>query len=158
MQNKHWLLVFFLLVQMTDLSAQANVNVYYIRLNELIFYVLPFYAVTIAGLGFFIQKLVRPSFPSKWLYLCSIVGILGAGLIAYKFKEIRTTQLPHAEPSEINVRDISPELQAQIQEREKSELKETISNYWVVAIPNFILLSLGLALDWRQKKEQESPY
>lgn len=150
---KHCLLIFLLLSFINLATAQTNANVYYIRLNELLVYVLPFYAITIAGLFLFIQKLVRPSFPSKWLYLCSIIGILGAGLIAYKFKEIRTTQLPHAEPSEINMQDISPELREQIWEREKSDIKETVANYWVVAIPNFILLFLGLAVDYRQKKE-----
>lgn len=156
MQIKHCLLVFFLLCQTYLLSAQTNVNVYYIRLNELLVYVLPFYVVTIGALGLFIQKLVRPNFPSKWLYICSIVGILGAGLIAYKFQEIRTTQLPSAQPSNINMKDISPELREQIRDRESSEMKETIANYWVVAIPNFILLCLGLAIDWRQKKEQDA--
>ncbi|MGH1338915.1 MAG: hypothetical protein ACRBFS_22555 [Aureispira sp.] len=156
MQMKHCIIVFFLLIQATLLSAQTNVNVYYIRLNELLIYVLPFYAVTIAGLGLFIQKLVRPNFPAKWLYICSIIGILGAGLIAYKFKEIRTTQLPSVQPSEINMQDLSPELKEQIWEREKSDMKETIANYWVVAIPNFILLFLGMAVDWGQRKEQAS--
>ena len=154
MPIKHCLLIFLLMSPIGFVTAQTNANVYYIRLNEVLIYVLPFYAITIAGLGLFIQKLVRPSFPSKWLYICSIVGILGAGLIAYKFQEIRTTQLPRAEPSEINIQDISPELREQIWEREKGEMKETIANYWVVAIPNFILLFLGLALDYRQRKEQ----
>jgi hypothetical protein len=148
-------ILLLLIIQTTPIFAQTNVNVYYIRLNELLVYVLPFYAVTILGLGLFIQKLVRPNFPSKWLYICSMVGILGAGLIAYKFKEIRTHQLPSIQPSEINMQGLSPELREQIWEREKSDMKETIANYWVVAIPNFILLFLGLTIDFIQKKEQE---
>lgn len=148
-------LILLLIIQNTPIFAQTEVNVYYIRLNELLAYVLPFYIVTILALGLFIQKLVRPNFPSKWLYICSIVGILGAGLIAYKFKEIRTTQLPSIQPSEINMQGLSPELREQIWEREKNDMKETIANYWVVAIPNFILLFLGLTIDFVQRKEQE---
>jgi hypothetical protein len=157
MQTKHFFLTFFLLLHAWVLAAQTDVNVYYIRLNELLVYVLPFYMVTLAALGLFIHKLVRPSFSNKWLYICTVVGILGAGLIAYKFKEIRDTQLPNAQPTKIDMRDISPELQAQIRERDKNDLKETVANYWIVAIPNFILLGLGLAIDWRQKKEEKQP-
>lgn len=156
MPIKCYFLLILISIQTTTLYAQTNANIYYIQLHELLVYVLPFYSITIVGLGFFIHKLVRPSFPSKWLYICSIVGILGAGLIAYKFKEIRTTQLPSVQPSEINIQDISPKIRDQIWEREKSDMKETIANYWVVAIPNFILLFLGLVVDWRQKKEQET--
>jgi hypothetical protein len=136
------------------LFAQVPVNVHYVHLNELLVYVLPFYMITILGLGFFIHKLIRPNFSSKWLYICSLAGILGAAAIAYKFQEIRTTQLPSAQPSKINMQSIPIEVQEQIIAREDDELKETIANYWVVAIPNFILLGLGLAIDWRDKKEK----
>jgi hypothetical protein len=136
-----------------SLFAQVPVNVHYIHLNELLIYVLPFYMITILGLGLFIHKLMRPNFSSKWLYICSTIGILGAAAIAYKFQEIRTTQLPSAQPSKTNMQNIPTEVQEQIRARENDELKETVANYWVVAIPNFILLGLGLAMDWRNKKD-----
>jgi hypothetical protein len=149
-----YILLSILLIASNPLFAQVPVNVHYIHLNELLVYVLPFYMITILGLGLFIHKLMRPNFSSRWLYICSIAGILGAAAIAYKFQEIRTTQLPNAQPSKINMRSIPIEVQEQIIAREDDELKETIANYWVVAIPNFILLGLGLAIDWRDRKDK----
>ena len=148
--------IVFLLLCAQLLEAQTPANVHYISLDSLLIYVLPFYAVTLLGLGFFIHKLVRPNFSSKPLYICAIIGILGAGFIAYEFQEIRETQLPQATPSKIDMTGISPELQEQIRARETGDMKETIANYWVVAIPNFILLGLGLGVDWRNKKTDES--
>lgn len=146
-------LILFLTFGTSSLVAQTPVNVHYIDLGSLLIYVLPFYAVTLLGLGLFIHKLMRPSFPSRWMYICSIIGILGAGLIAHEFKEIRRTQLPAAQNPNINMTNIAPELQERIIEREKSDAAETIANYWVVAIPNFILLGFGLGLDWKNRKD-----
>ena len=146
--------LFFLFLGLPLLaSAQTNANVYEVDFSQLLPYVLPFYAVTILGLGLFIHKLMRPNFSNKWLYGCCLVGILGAGFISYQFKDIRNKQLPayQYEPS-ASVRTLSPELQAKIQERANSDLKETVSNYWVIAIPNFALLALGLIVDRQQQK------
>lgn len=145
---------FLLLLLTTTLAtAQSGKNIHYIDMSQLLIYVLPFYVVTILALGLFIHKLMRPEFPSKWLYICSIIGILGAGAIAYQFHDIRESQLPNAMPNKANMTNISEEIQAQIQARESNDLKETISNYWVVAIPNFILLGLGLGIEWVNKKQ-----
>ena len=143
----------FLLLFSLDINAQATDNIYYISLKGMLIYVLPLYGITIIALGLFIQKILRPSFPLKWLYICTITGILGAGLIAYKFKEIRRTQLPEAQPKIMKMSGISKEMQDRIYEREKSDLKETVANYWIIAIPNFILLGLGLGLDWINKEK-----
>ncbi len=154
MKITKYILISILLIVSSPLFAQVPVNVHYIHLNELLVYVLPFYMVTILGLGLFIHKLMRPNFSSKWLYICSLIGIFGAAAIAYKFQEIRTTQLPSAQPSKTDMRSIPAEIQEQIRARENDEIKETIANYWVVAIPNFILLGLGLAIDWRDRKDK----
>ena len=154
MKITKYILISILLLASNSLFAQVPVNVHYIHLNELLVYVLPFYMVTILGLGLFIHKLMRPNFSSKWLYICSLIGIFGAAAIAYKFQEIRTNQLPSAQPSKTDMRSIPIEVQEQIRAREEGELKETIANYWVVAIPNFILLGLGLSIDWRDRKEK----
>ena len=154
MSSKKCAWIFFLWLFTTVVAmAQSGNNVHYINMSQMLIYVLPFYAVTILALGLFIHKLMRPSFPSKWLYICSFIGIFGAGVIAYQFHDVRTSQLPSAVPSKINTTNLSEDMQEQIHARESNDLKETISNYWVVAIPNFILLALGLGIEWVNKKQ-----
>ena len=152
MSIRFFSLLFLLLMPVLGL-AQTKANVYEVDFSQLLPYVLPFYGVTILALGLFIHKLLRPNFSNKWLYLCCAVGLIGASLIAYQFKDIRQTQLPayQHEPS-VTERTLDPALQEQIRQRETSDLKETVSNYWVVAIPNFALLVLGLVVDRQQKK------
>ena len=144
----------FLLLKASFLSAQIPEDVHYMEMDSLLIYVLPFYAVTILGLGLFIHKLMRPNFPSKWLYICTLTGILGAGVVAYQIQEVRNGQLPQQHPSEqIDVNELSPEVQKEIEAQASDNREETIANYWVVAIPNFILLFLGLGVDWRNRKD-----
>lgn len=136
--------------------GQGNEEIHYLRLNELLIYVLPFYLITVAALGLFLHKLMRPNFSNKWLYICTIIGLLGAAGIAYKFKEIRLTQLPsivkqYENEDRANMR---PETQERIDAQIQAEHNETIANYWIVAIPNFILLGLGLSVDYLQRKEK----
>ncbi len=149
------LFVTFFCLTISALQAQNTPNVYTISLDHMLIYVLPFYGITILGLGLFIHKLMRPDFPSKWMYICAITGILGAGIIAFQFQEIRRTQLPGAVPQKINMTGIPENIQESIREREKSDAKETIANYWIVAIPNFILLGLGLGIDRMNKSGKE---
>ncbi len=139
-----------------SLAAQAQVqtNVYSISLDNMLFTVLPFYAITLLGLGLFIHKLMRPAFPSKWMYICTIIGILGAGIIANQFHNIRVEQLPSAAPTKIDLSGIPREVRESIQGRKSSDAKESIANYWIIAIPNFILLGLGLSIDYLNRKKE----
>lgn len=130
-------LTFALLLTGYFLSAQNQPNVYTISLDHMLITVLPFYAVTLLGLGLFIHKLMRPAFPSKWMYMCVTIGILGAGVIAVQFHNVRSEQLPSAQiDSSADMTGIPEDIQARIRERELSDTKETISNFWIVAIPN----------------------
>jgi RsiW-degrading membrane proteinase PrsW (M82 family) len=135
-------------------QAQTQTNVYTISLDNMLFTVLPFYAVTLLGLGLFIHKLMRPAFPSKWMYICSIIGILGAGIIANQFHSIRVEQLPSAAPAKIDLSGIPREVRESIRGRESNDAKESIANYWIVAIPNFIILGLGLGIDRLNRKKE----
>lgn len=145
-----------MLLLLTNIAhAQTQANVYHVDFSSLLPYVLPFYGITIVALGLFIHKLMRPNFSNKWLYACCLVGILGSGLIAYQFSHIRSTQLPAYQPTS-NTEGFDEALAKQIEERETNDLKETIANYWVVAIPNFALLALGFIIDRQQKKNAPS--
>lgn len=51
---------------------------------------------------------------------------------------------------------IPKKIKEHIKTRENNELKEAISNYWVVAIPNFILLGLSLGIEQKNKRDKQS--
>lgn len=153
MSIRLFLMILFLAGFTTAAFAQTNANLYEVDFSQLIPYVLPFYGITIVALGLFIHKLMRPNFSNKWLYICCCIGILGAGIIAYQFKDIRQTQLPEYQYEETaKTKKLSPRLQERLRAKETVELQETVSNYWVIAIPNFALLLLGLVVDRQQKK------
>ena len=136
------------------LQAQNQPNVYTISLDHMLITVLPFYAITLLALALFIHKLMRPAFPSKWMYICTIVGILGAGVIANQIHNIRIEQFPTAQANQLDLTGIPETLKESIRERQISDTKETIANYWIVAIPNFILLGLGLGIDRLNRKHK----
>lgn len=148
-----FLMILFSFFGSNVIFAQANPNVHELDFSQLIPYILPFYAITMIALGLFVHKLLRPNFSNKWLYLCCCIGMLGAGIIAYQFQDIRQTQLPEyhyvATPQ---TKKLPPRLQERLRAKETAEFQEIISNYWVVAIPNFALLLLGLVVDRQQKK------
>lgn len=148
-----FLIILFCSLPSAALLAQTNANLYEVDFSQLIPYVLPFYGITMIALGLFIHKLMRPNFSNKWLYICCCIGILGAGAIAYQFRDIRQTQLPEYQYEETEkTKKLSPQLQERLRAKETVELQETVSNYWVIAIPNFALLLLGLVVDRQQKK------
>mgnify|MGYP003687695545 CR=1 FL=1 len=136
------------------LQAQIQPNVYTISLDHMLITVLPFYSITLLALGLFIHKLMRPAFPSKWMYICTLIGILGAGVIANQFHNIRIEQFPTAQANQLDLTGIPENLKERIRERQISDTKETIANYWIVAIPNFILLGLGLGIDRLNRKQK----
>jgi len=147
------IVILLLLFLTSNLNAQVEPNVYYINFKSMLPYVIPFYGITIVALGLFLHKLMRPKFPSRWLYICTITGILGSGMIAYKFHEIRVTELPSYEPKSAEMEGLTNEMKEKVIDKQRSDMNETVSNYWTIAIPNFILLGLGLGLDWRNRKD-----
>lgn len=137
----------------SNINAQVDQNIYHINFQSMLPYVIPFYGITIIALGLFLHKLMRPKFLSRWLYICTITGILGSGIIAYKFHEIRVTELPRYEPQISDIEGLSDEMKLKVIEQQASDMNETVSNFWTIAIPNFILLGLGLGLDWRNRQD-----
>jgi len=146
---KKILTIGWLLLGSSPLWAQQQVDVRFINMTELLPYILPFYAITMLAMGLFIHKLMRPAFSNKWLYLCTIVGILGAGLITYKFQNFRETKLTDTKTA---LTKIEKKQKARIEQENRNEV---IGNFWRIAIPNFIFLLLGIVVDWQQKKKKK---
>lgn len=140
----------FIAIVSLNIGMAQPPDIRYISMAEILPYVLPFYAITLIALGLFIHKLMRPNFSSKWLYITTIVGIVGAGVLAYQFKSFKETKLtdPSTQNKTMSVSD---------QRIQKESENEVMGNFWKIAIPNFIILGLGMALDYRNKKSATTP-
>ena len=149
------LLLLLFLMGLNGLMAQMPDQVYEVNFQHMLWTVIPFYMITIAALFLFVQKVLRPSFPSKWLYSCTLIGIMGAGIIAYQFDEVRNTQLPKTQVDMRLLRGIPKDKQEEYIQRQQDNTAETLANYWVVAIPNFILLAMGLGLEMNRQRISE---
>ncbi len=147
---KRYILSFILSVQTLAASAQMPSEIKFISMQEFLPYILPFYIITMLALGVFIHKLMRPHFPTKWVYITAIVGIVGAGIIAYKFKNFRIENIDANTP-EINFTDNLDEAKYN---NEKSN--EVYGDFWRIAVPNCIILLLGIAVDIRNKKAADT--
>ena len=80
---------------------------------------------------------------------------MGAGIIAYQFDEVRNTQLPKTQVDMRLLRGIPKDKQEEYIQRQQDNTAETLANYWVVAIPNFILLAMGLGLEMNRQRISE---
>ncbi|MCP4442764.1 MAG: hypothetical protein GY810_27985, partial [Aureispira sp.] len=96
MKKLSWLISILILSSSLPLWAQ-NGDVHMLNMKGILIYVLPFYVITFIALSLFLQKLIRPKTSNKWLYLFTIVGILGAAVVTYQFKKIQDEQLPIAQ-------------------------------------------------------------
>lgn len=143
---KYLLSVPFLFISLPFIWGQGSPNVQYINMSEMLPYILPFYVITLIAMGLFMHKLMRPKFPTKWLYITATIGILGAAVIMFKFEDFKQAKLALPEEKITNLGDKTPE-------REVQENKnEMVGDFWRIAIPNIILLLLGANVDYRNKK------
>lgn len=149
--NKRHFLTFCCLSVVLLADAQTNVQIKFINMQEMIYYVIPFYIITLTAFTLFIQKIIRPSFSNKWLYICTIAGIIGAGVISFKFKEIKNDQFLKTE-ERFNLGGEERNKQQEDAQATKEEFNAMLASYWNVAIPNIILLCLGIAVDVRDRK------
>lgn len=142
------------------LWAQEEHN---INLQSALWSVIPFYFITLGSLLLFMWKLIRPSFPTRWIYLCTILGMIGAGVAVFQFKNIQDTQLPGVNdkiyqmpelPADIDViseKQLDDYGQYLKEKREKEVNMQQFANFWVMAIPNIIVLAFAVYWSWRDR-------
>jgi hypothetical protein len=141
-----------LILMGSSVYAQApNEEVYMINMSGVLPYVLVFYVFTFISLGLFMTKLMRPNFPTYWLYISCIIAILGAGVVTWAFKEVKENQLPAIENSDLKEEDLSEPIRQQLKQRQKEDQQQEFANFWIISIPNIALLGLGIFYDWRMR-------
>ena len=137
------------------LRAQTAAQVVMVDVQELIWFVFPFCLLTMLGLAFFIQRLMRPNSSSIPLYITASVGILWAILVANQLYKVEKEQIrPTNTNQAASNQNLSPAAQAQKDSIEAEHSARSFGNFYTIAAPNIIFLVLGLGLDWRRKKEK----
>jgi hypothetical protein len=130
------------------LEAQApNGSQHMIDMSGVLGYVIVLYSLTFVSLGLLIMKLVRPNFSIKWLYISCIAGILISGATTFAFKGVQDEQLPEIENSDMRPEEMSKENYELYRQRQKEVQQQQFANFWIIAIPNIVILGLGIFAD-----------
>jgi hypothetical protein len=148
-------MLIFVLASSSFAFSQQN-DVHMIDFSGSLPYVLAFYFVTFISLCLFLLKLLRPNFPVYWIYISCIVGIFGAVLATMAFDEIQHTQLPKMEQSDVKEEDLSPYMREKVQIQQRDVENQKYANFWIISIPNVIILMLALANQFIQRKRDPS--
>jgi hypothetical protein len=135
--------------------AQHN-DVHMIDFSSSLPYVLLFYFVTFISLCLFLLKLLRPNFPAYWIFISCIVGIIGAVVVTMSFDDIQNTQLPKVEQNDISEEKLSPHIKEKVKIQQRDVENQKYANFWIISIPNVILLLLALINQFIQRKRDPS--
>lgn len=158
MKKISWLISISILCCSLPLWAQDG-QVYTLNMKEILIYVLPFYIITFIALALFLNKLIRPKTSNKWLYLFTIIGTLGAAIVTYQFKKIQDEQLPQVVVKDNNPvyepNKLSLNTQQKLDRMNTEVRNQQYANFWIIGMPNIILLVLGLVVDRVQKREEK---
>jgi hypothetical protein len=127
-------------------------NVHMLDMSGTLPFVLAFYAVTFLSLGLFLLKLVRPKFPTYWLYTTCIVGIIGAAVVTWAFDDVQNKQLPQIENSNVEEEKLEPRMKEELAMRRREVENQRYANFWIIAIPNIVILALGIFSDFNNRK------
>lgn len=124
-------------------------------MGGMLIYVLLFYALTMTSLALFLHRLVRPQSSTRWLYACTIGASVWAIVVTYQFKDVQDTQLT-AQPTTTTEQpaDLTPENEMLLRAKQQEQTSLWFGNYYIVAMPNFILLALGALLDYQRSRRQ----
>lgn len=134
-------------------SPQGQAQTLY--MGGMLVYVLVFYVLTMASLALFLHRLVRPQSSTRWLYVCTIAASVWAAVVTYQFKGVQDTQLT-AQPTTTTAQpaDLTPENEMLLRAKQQEQDSLWFGNYYIVAMPNFILLVLGGVLDYQRRRRQ----
>lgn len=133
-------------------QMQAQIVGQHIQLSDMLWYVLPFYALTLAGLSLFLLKLLRPKMNVLPLLIVSLISIFWAISVTLNFKKVQDEQLGANKIAQhLAEEDLSPKARADLKSQEQEQTQYWFGNFYTTAMPNIVLFSLGLILHYRQK-------
>lgn len=124
------------------LTTAQNNDVHMIDFSGSLPYVLAFYFVTFISLCLFLLKLIRPNTQSYWTYISCFIGILGAIFVTMAFDDIQNKQLPKLEQNDLSEKDLSPHMREKVQIQQRDVENQKYANFWIISIPNVIILLL----------------
>jgi hypothetical protein len=132
--------------------TQAQIVGQHIQLSDMLWYVLPFYTLTLAGLSLFLLKLLRPKMNVLPLLIVSLISIVWAVSVTLNFKKIQDEQLGASKIEEhLADKDLSPKARADLKSQQQEQTQYWFGNFYTTAMPNIVLFSLGIILHYRQK-------
>ncbi len=152
---RNLLILIFVFVLPSFAFSQQN-DVHMIDFSGSLPYVLAFYLITFISLSLFLLKLLRPNFPVYWIYISCVVGIIGAVLATMSFDEIQNTQLPKIEQKDISEDNLSPYMREKLQIQQRDLDNQKYANFWIISIPNVIILMLAMVNQFIQRKRDPS--
>jgi len=145
-------ILLFSLLASSSYAQQPMGNVHMVDMSGTLPFVLGFYAVTFLSLGLFLLKLVRPKFPTYWLYTTCIVGIVGAAVVTWAFDDVQNKQLPQIENSAVEEEKLEPRMKEELVMRRREVENQRYANFWIIAVPNIVILGLAIFSDFNNHK------
>ncbi|WCL82481.1 hypothetical protein PPO43_05130 [Saprospira sp. CCB-QB6] len=149
--KKIWSLGALLLLGFS-LEAQIVDNSHLINLKDVLPYVYIFYVLTFLALSLLIMKLLKPQMKAYLLYAACILAILGAAFTNQAFNKIQDEQLPGVAGSDIPKEEMSDYSRQMVEKQEREVSQQKMANFWIIAIPNIIMLGLGVVLDIKARQ------
>jgi hypothetical protein len=100
--------------------------------------------------------LVRPNHSNKWLYISCVIGIIGGAVLSIQFDNIQKEQLPKLEYENLKEEELEPQLREQFKINKRDVENQKYANFWIISMPNFIILGLGILADYKNRKRDLS--
>lgn len=148
------IIIFIGLLSLVLPTAEAQVGVQQINMADMIWYVLPFYLLTITGLSFFLHKLIRPKSPLWPVLTVSLIAILWATLVTANFKKIQNEQLGGDKIEKtLAEEDLSPKARADLQSQQEEQTQYWFGSFYTTAMPNIAIFVLAIVIHYRQKSK-----
>ncbi len=150
--------LFLLLNTPQLLLAQTSMDVYMIDMSDSLPFILAFYILTFISLSLLMLKLLKPRLSPVPLYITCIVGIIGAAILTWSFDNVQKEQLPQIENLDLEENKLSPQMKEQLMMRKREVVNQQYANFWIISVPNFIILGIGIFSDLNYKKRDPSKH
>ncbi len=77
-------------------------------------------------------------------------------MVTISFDNIQNTQLPKIENVDLSEEELSPQMREKVQIQQRDIENQKYANFWIISIPNVIILMLALVNQFIQRKRDPS--